>query len=152
MNAQKMMTDVMEQAIDSWDVALKNGVRIQEETARWWSEVMSEAGSAQDWQKRVQNAMSEAIPAAQKNAEDGLRLMDQSCRSGLDLFKRAVEATQAENLGQAQAKAQELWEASLAAMRANAQAVVQANARIVDAWTQVARKNMNGNGNGKHAE
>ncbi len=141
---QRIVTELFEQAVDTFDAAVKAGVKLQEEAARWWSDVLSEAGSAQDWQRKMQSAMAEAIPTAQKNAEEGLRVLDQSTRSSLELLKRAFEAGQSESIAQAQAKAQELWEASLAAMRKNAQAMVQANARAMESWAHFARKNTDG--------
>ncbi len=141
---QRIVTELFEQAVDTFDAAVKAGVKLQEEAAKWWSDVLSEAGTAQDWQKKMQAAMAEAIPTAQKNAEEGLKVLDQSTRSGLELMKRAFEAGQSESIAQAQAKAQELWEASLTAMRKNAQAVVQANARAMESWAAFARRNADG--------
>lgn len=141
---QKMMTDLFQQAVETFEAAVQTGVKVQEEATRWWTDALSEAGSLQEWQKKAQTIVSEAIPTAQKNAEEYMKLIDQNYHNSLDLLKRAFETGQSDSLAQAQAKTQELWEATLTTLRTNAQAIVQANARALESWTSFARRGVDG--------
>jgi len=51
-----------------------------------------------------------------------------------------MEATKADTLAAGQNKMQELWESSLEAVRANATAINQANAKWAEAWMQMMPK------------
>ncbi len=98
----------------------------------------------QECQKRVEAMMTGALPAAQKNAEECLRLMDQNTRSSMDLLKKVFETCQSESIAEAQTKIRDLWEASLGTLRQNAQAIVQTNARAMEAWASCAKRNSEG--------
>lgn len=138
---QAFMTDVMEQALDTFDAAMKAGVKAQEEATKWWSDLLGDAGSIQDWQRKAVSAVGEMLPTAQKNAEDYLHVLEQNARNSMDLLKKAMEAGQSESLADLQAKTQKLWESSLTTLRTNTQAVVQANAKALESLTDLARKN-----------
>ncbi len=142
--AATFATEVLDQAVDTFDAALKSGVRIQEDLAQWWAESLGDAGSVQEWQKKIQELAGEAIPMTQKNTEEALKAIDQGCKDSLELVRKAFEATKTESVADAQAKMQELWEASLKTMRTNAEALVQANTTAMSAWADFARKSMNG--------
>jgi hypothetical protein len=141
---EKIMTELMDQAVETFDAAMKTGLKMQEEATKWWSDTLGELASSKDWQDRMQTAAKEAIPMARQNAEETLRLIDENTRTSLDLLKKAFESAQPDSLAEAQARTQELWEASLAALRKNAQAVVQANSRALESFSAFAKKNFDG--------
>jgi len=141
---QKMMAEMLEQAIDTYNSAFKTGVRMQEEVARWWTDLLGDASPVQDWQKRTQAMIADAIPLAQKTAEEGLRVIDQNYRNSLDLLKKVFDAAQSDSVADARDRMQTLWEASLGTLRTNAQALVQANAKAMESWSEFVRKNVDG--------
>lgn len=138
---QKMMVDLFEQAMDTYNSAFKTGVKMQEDTAKWWSDLLGEASPMQDWQKRAQAMMTDAVPLAQKTAEEALRVIEQNSRTSLDLLRKVFETAQSDSVADAREKIQSLWEASLGTLRSNAQALVQANARAIESWSEFMRKN-----------
>jgi len=138
------MTSLFDQAVQTCGDAIKASVKIQEDVARWWGDVLDQGGAMQAWQKRSRAIMSEAIPAAQKNAEEWLRLMEQNYRRGMDLLKKALEPEQAGSATDVRARTQELWEAAMEAVRDSTQAMAQANMKMMEQWAEILRKNMNG--------
>lgn len=135
--------DVLNQAVDTFDTALKAGVKMQQEMIDWWSELAGQA-SVTEYRDRVQDIAAEAVPIAQKNVEEQLKAFDQSCKNCLDLLKRGLETAQSDSVSDLQARTQELWEASLKTMRNNTEAIVQANTRAMTSFADLARKNVNG--------
>jgi len=129
--------ELFEEAMKNYDQALQSGIKLQEDTARWWTECMTKAVAPQEWQKRVQALASDTIPIMQKRMEESLRVVEQSARTSLDLLKQALDTVQSDSAASAQSKLQDLWEASLQAFRNNAQALTQANARVIESWSQL---------------
>ena len=128
------MNELMEQAMKNYEQALQAGLKLQEESSKWWSDFMTQSAAPADWQKRWKTTANQTIPIVQTRMEDALRLLEQSSRTSLELLKQAVTVTTSDSSASAQMKLQQLWEASLETMRNNAQAVAQANAKVVESW------------------
>lgn len=139
------LTGMFDQAVQTFGDAMKAGVRFQEEMSKLWSEMLDQSGPMQEWQKQSRAMMSEAIPAAQKNVEQWMKLAQQNYQRSLELFRKTFE-TEPTNGGKMSADAmqnrtQDIWEASMEMVRGNAQAVAQANAKMMETWVEMLRKN-----------
>jgi hypothetical protein len=141
---EKIMTDLCSQALDTFESAMKSGIKAQEEMADWWSQAMGKSMSPEEMQKKFQEMGEEAIPMAKKNAEAYLKVMDQGCKDSIALLRQAFESGQSESVTDLQHKTQELWEQSLAAVRHNTEAMIQANTRAMEAWSKLAEANGGG--------
>ncbi len=135
-------TELLDQAMKNYEQALRTGVRLQEDTARWWTNFFNQTAWPQEWQKQVNTVMSQAIPTAQKNVEESLRLLDQGSRTGLNLLKKAMNGTQSAVTGDVQSEVQELWQSSLTVLRSSMQAITESQARMMESWTEFMRKGM----------
>jgi len=134
-------SEAFAQAVDTFDAALKNGAKVQQEVINWWSELAGQS-NANDFRDRVQHLAAEAMPLAQKSLEEQFKLFDESYKSCLDLLKQGFEATQAESVSDLQAKTLALWETSLKTLRNNTEALVQANRKAMSSFADLAaRKN-----------
>jgi hypothetical protein len=136
----KSVTDLFEQAMKNYEQALKTGLKLQEEAARMWTTILPQSNSLQDLERRMKLMADEILPQTQKSIEEGLKLVEQNSRASVELLKKAVAAAQSGSALDAQAKWLGFWESSLNAMRDNALALSQANARAVDTWMGFARK------------
>jgi hypothetical protein len=135
-----MVSDWFHKAAETLDAAMKTTTRFQEETMQWWAEMMGGSGSIQDWQKRAQTVAMEAVPTAQKSAEEYLRAMDQAYRTGIDLLRKAFENGEFRSVEDLQGRVQSLWETTLGSMRTNAQAFIQANTKAMETWAALMKK------------
>lgn len=144
--AEMKMTTLFDQAVQSFGEAMKAGVKIQEDITKWWSDVLDQNTAVQEFQKRSRAIVSEAIPAAQKNAEDWMKLVEQNYKRSMDLLKKAFDSEQSAAAADVRAKTQELWEASLEVIRDSTQAMAQTNVKMMEQWAEILRKNMNGAG------
>ncbi|HEY2587782.1 MAG TPA: hypothetical protein VGI81_18700 [Tepidisphaeraceae bacterium] len=136
-------SELFDQAFDTFTDALKSGAKFQEDVVRWWTGALGHTNPMQDWQKRSQAIMAEAVPAAQRSADEYLKLFDHGYRTSIDLFKRAVQSTPPKSLSEAQMKAQELFEESMAALRTSAQGMAEANLRAIESWAEWTRAGAN---------
>jgi len=136
----KPVTDLFEQAMKSYEQALKTGVKMQEESAKVFSNLVNQSSSPQDWQKKMKSVADDFVPQTQKSVEEGLKLIEQTSKASVDLLKKAVAAGQPTSATDAQAKMLGLWEASLNAMRDTAVSVTQANNKAIESWVAYARK------------
>ncbi|MEN6495425.1 MAG: hypothetical protein ABFD16_14185 [Thermoguttaceae bacterium] len=128
------------QAIETFEAAMRTGVKMQEEYTRWFTGMLSDVGSPQEWQSKSQAIISDSIQMAQKNFDESVRMMNQNTKTGLELMQRAFEARQAGSTSDAQAKTREIWETALGALRNNTEAVVQANSRMLETWAELAKR------------
>ena len=140
------VSGLFDQAVATFGDALKSGVKIQEEVGKWWSDAFEQAGPVTEWQKKSRALFSEAIPAAQKNAEEWLKLVEQNYRRSMALLKKAFETDG--DVTDLRAKTQKLWEESMELIRDNAQAMSQANLKMMEVWAGLLRVGAQA-GNGK---
>jgi polyhydroxyalkanoate synthesis regulator protein len=142
--------ELFNQAVETFETAIRTGVKMQEEYARWFAHMLSDVGSPQEWQSKGQTIISESMQMAQKNFDEAIRMMNENTRTGLELMQQAFETRQAGSTSDAQARTREIWETALGALRNNTEAVVQANSRMLETWAELAKK-LRSNTTGKEA-
>ncbi|HZV35944.1 MAG TPA: hypothetical protein VFB72_15315 [Verrucomicrobiae bacterium] len=135
--------EIFDQAMKSYEQALRTSARLQEDAARWWTNVLQQTSCTQEWQRQINSVMAEAIPTAEKNLEESLRLVDQSCKTGLNLLKRAVAAPRSNGSNDMQSQVQDLFQSSLNVLHSNIQAITESQARVVESWTDFMRRGIN---------
>lgn len=132
--------ELFSQAIETFETAIRTGVKMQEEYARWFTHMLGDVGSPQQWQSKGQTIIGESMQMAQKNFDEAIRMMNQNTKIGLELMQRAFETRQIGSTSDAQARTREIWETALGALRNNTEAVVQANSRMLETWAELAKK------------
>ncbi len=145
--AEFKASSLFDQAVSTFGDALKAGVKIQEEVGKWWSDALDQSGPAMEWQKRSRAMVKEALPAAQKSAEDWLKLVEKNYSKSMALLKQAFEADA--DPADIRVRTQELWEASLQLVRENAQAMAETNMKMMEVWAGLLKKNVEGDGAAK---
>lgn len=133
---------VLDSALGAFGDALKAGVKAQEEMTKWWTGAAENVNPLADWQKRSRRIFDEGVPAAQKQLEDWMKVVEQNYRRSIDLLKKAVESDQNGMLDGFRDRLRTLWEESVGVVRENAEAMAQANIRLMEAWNELVRKNL----------
>jgi len=129
--------------MSSYEQAFKTGLRLQEESGRWWTTILEQTTPTREWQKAVRMMATEILPEAQRRMEDGLRLVEQNSRASLELlklFKKSAEVPHSNPVAESQTKLLHFWESSLNSMRDGAQAVAQANTHALESWMELFRR------------
>lgn len=85
----KPVTDLFEQAMKSYEQALRTGVKMQEESAKFFNNLVNQATSPQDWQKRMKAMTDDLIPQTQKSVDEGLKIIEQTSRTSVELLKKS---------------------------------------------------------------
>jgi hypothetical protein len=145
-------SDLFRQAIETFQSAIRTGVKIQEESARRFAEMMRDFGSPLEWQKNTQAMVDEAIKATQRSVDESMRLMNHNAQLAMSLWQKAFDSRPVPSAQEGQARSEELWQSALGALRTNTQVILQANARVLESWAQLA-KEFTGpmNGQAEHA-
>lgn len=133
-------TELFDQAVKSYEQALRTGVRLQEDTARWWTNFFHQTAWTQDFQRQMSSVVSQSIPTAQRSMEESLRLIDQSSKTGLNFLKRAVDAPRTNAASDMQGQVQDIWQSSLNVFQSNMQALTESQAKVMESWTEFVRK------------
>ena len=139
----KPVSELFDQAMSSYEQAFRTGLRLQEESGKWWTTLLEQTGRTREWQRTIRTMANELLPEAQKRLEDGLRLVEQNSRASFELlrlFKKSVEVPQTNPLAESQTKLLSFWEASLNSMKDSAQAVATANTQALESWMELFRK------------
>jgi hypothetical protein len=132
--------DLFRQAMQAWESAAAAGVKMQEECAKWVRQMYCESSTLNDWFEKGQKVMSEAIARSQENVDEAIRLMNQQAEASLKLVQQALDVRDAESAHDGPKKLTDWWRAALETMRINNQAVLKANSRILNTWSEMARK------------
>lgn len=137
---QNDVSHLFEESLKSFDTAVKTGVKMQQDLTKVWADALAKVDPTGGIDARTQAVLDEAFPTAQKSVEECLKLIDKATQTSMDLMKKAISGGAVQSIPEMKARTQEVWEASLAALRTNAQAMVDANSRVLDAWMQLGAK------------
>jgi hypothetical protein len=143
------INEMFRQATGTFESAMKTGAAVQEESAKRFTEMLHELGSPMEWQKKTQASVKEVVQVSQKNLDEALGVMNHSAKSALELFQQTFEACRDRQGNDAEAKNRELWESMLKTLRTNVEVILQANARMMESWTAVAKRFGGSTCNGK---
>jgi hypothetical protein len=139
----KPLSEAADKAMKNYEQAVRTGLKVQEEAAHLWTNLLNQSASPQDWQKRFSGATTVAngiLPAAQKRLEEVVHLVEQNTKASTDLFKKAADVCQTTTLPECQSKWLDLCTASIDLARSNFEAAAQINSRAVDSWIDYVRK------------
>jgi hypothetical protein len=122
-----------DQAFRAYGDSMKTAMNAQEETVRFWGNAVGKANS-------MSALISDMLPAAQKNTDEYLRLLESSYRRGADLLKKAVPNQNGCDAINMQKHAQDWWEASIEVARDNAQDWASTNLRVAQSSAEIIKK------------
>jgi len=128
---------------------VKTGIRIQEEWAKSFSDALKQVSPGNEFQKQSASVLASAIPVVQKNTEELIKTVEQNCRKSLDVLQKAFDAQNPPTASDLQARTQRLWDDSVKVFRENTDSLTALNVKMVEAWSDVIRKSVNGIGAGK---
>lgn len=125
--------DTIKQAGDSFNKALETGVKFQEQTARFWTDLANR--NMDELRGRLDKYNTDAMPFSRKNLDSFHRIFDTQVNKGLDLLKQTVETAKSQSAGEMYDQMLSFWRNSFDAMRETADAVAKVNNEMFDAWT-----------------
>ena len=139
----KPLSEAADKAMRNYEQAVRTGLKLQEEAAHLWTNLLNQSVSPQEAQKRFTSATSVAngvLPVAQKSLDEVLNLFEQNTKTGTELLKKAADVCQTATLSEYQTKCLDLCTASVEFARSNVEAITQINSRALDSWIKYVRK------------
>ncbi len=129
---------LFQQALESFETALRAGMQLQEESVQRCVEILRDVGSPLEWERTVPLKVTKAIAAMQRNVDQSIRFMNENAEQTVSLMKAALQIH--ETNGNGNAEDGDFWTYALNSMQTNAQIIHQANARVVEAWGELAKE------------
>ena len=136
-NTEETIKQTVLDALKSYEKALKTGIQLQEESVKLWKGVVSQVGSPQDLQKRLETMAENVFPLARKEMEDFAETFVKTSNESTELFAKALAVYQTKSISENQSKMQDLVQSSLDAFRKNVDSVMQTNTKMINSWTDV---------------
>lgn len=133
-------TEIFDQAMKSYEQTVRTGVKLQEDTAKWWTNFFQQATQTQELQRQMSSIVSQAIPTAQRSMEESLRLIDQGSKTTLNLLKKTMDGSCATAASDVQSEVQQLWQSSLNVIQSNLQSINESQTKAMESWTELMRK------------
>lgn len=137
---QPGISQFFDQAAQTFDMAMRAGLRFQEESMRWWAEMIPMANYLQQsTAQHAQRIMPSMEPFAQQNASQCFAFIGQSCQTGMDMLRQAFAPGASASGFEApyfemQKRIGEFWQQSFGALRSNTRDLVNFNSRMMEFW------------------
>ena len=132
--AAESVNELFQEALKNYEKALKSGIELQEESVNLWKSLLTQLGSPEDFQAKLESMQAEVFPATRKRMEEFVELFNRSSNQTLELIEKSMGVYQAKSVTDAQRRLQDLMENSLATLRGNVQTALNTNARIITSW------------------
>jgi len=120
-----------QEALRSYEEALKAGMQLQEESVNLWTDLLSEFGSPQEFQAKLESMTADALPKARERMEEFVETFKRTSNQTIDLFDKMLSIYHVSSVPDAQRRVQDLIESSLNAMRVNLHSYLNMNAKIL---------------------
>jgi hypothetical protein len=130
--------DLFQQAMGSFETALRAGMKLQEDSVQRCVEILRNVGSPLEWERTVPSQVAKAVAAMQENVAQSIRFMNENAEQTVNLMETALQLHRADS--QVNEEEGYFWTYALNAMRTNAEIIQQANARVLESWSQLAHE------------
>jgi coenzyme F420-reducing hydrogenase delta subunit len=134
----KTIDGVFQEAMRSYEKALKSGIQLQEESVNLWKELLTKLGSPEELQAKLESMTAGAFPQARKRMEEFVETFNRTSNQTIDLFEKTLGVYQAPSVTDAQRRVHDLIESSLNALRVNVHSALNTNAKIIASWKELA--------------
>src|SRR3984957_1604501 len=132
------MDKIFQEAMRSYEKALKSGIQVQEESVNLWKDLLTKLGSPVELQAKLESMAADAFPKARKHMEEFVETFNRTSNQTIDLFEKTLGVYQATSVTDAERRVQDLIESSRAAVRVNVQSALNTNAKMIASWKELA--------------
>ena len=129
--------EVFQEAMRSYEKALKSGIQLQEESVNLWKDVLTKLSSPAEFQAKLESMTADAFPKARKHMEEFVETFNRTSNQTIDLFEKTLGVYQATSVTDAQRRVQDLIESSLTTLRVNVHSAMNTNVKIIASWKEL---------------
>jgi hypothetical protein len=141
-DAQKATSEtidkVFQEAMRSYENALKSSIQVQEESMNLWKNLLGRLGSPEEFQAKLESMTADAFPKARQRMEEFVETFNRTSNQTMDLFEKTLSVYRATSVPDGQRRMHDLIESSLAALRVNVHSALNTNAKIIADWKELA--------------
>jgi hypothetical protein len=130
--------DLFQEAMESFETALRAGMKLHEESTHRCVEILRDVGSPLEWERTVPTKVTKAIQAMQQNVDQSIRFMNENAQETVRLMQMALRNHQENSDGNEEESY--FWTYAVNAMQSNAEIIRQANARVLESWGELAKE------------
>src|SRR6202047_892416 len=135
--AIETIDEVFQEAMRSYEKALKSGIQLQEESVNLWKDLLTKLGSPAEFQGKLESMTADAFPMARQRMEEFVETFNRTSNQTIDLFEKTLGVYQATSVTDAQRRVHDLVESSLSALRVNVHSALNTNAKIIASWKEL---------------
>lgn len=137
---QESVNAMFEEAMKCYEQALQTGIQLQEESVKLWKDLLKQAGTPEDFQKKLEEMTADAFPEARQKMESFLEEFLDKSKTSMDLFTKSLQVYQSKSIAEGTTRMQDLLESSLTALRTNVHTILNTNAKVMESWTDLVDK------------
>jgi hypothetical protein len=131
------IAELFQEAMRSYEKALKSGIQLQEESVNLWKDVLTKLRSPEEFQAKLESMRADVFPRARKRMEEFVGTFNRTSNQTIDLFGKTSGLYQATSVPDAQRRVQDLIESSLTALRVTVHSALNTNAKIIADWKEL---------------
>jgi ribosomal 50S subunit-associated protein YjgA (DUF615 family) len=132
------IAELFQEAMRSYEKALKSGIQLQEESVNLWKDVLTKLRSPEEFQAKLESMRADVFPRARKRMEEFVGTFNRTSNQTIDLFEKTLSVYQAASVPEAQRRMQDLIESSLTALRIDVHSALNTNAKIIADWKELS--------------
>lgn len=132
------MTEMFEHMTDTFAKTLKTGLKFQEESARFWTDMYDK--NTHQCQTHYDKMVDSTAPLYKKNLDGLMKMFDHQAGKSLELLKESCELSTAASPVQFGERMAQLWRHSFDAFRESADMMARTNQEVFENWTKMARE------------
>jgi hypothetical protein len=132
------LNELLQEAMASYERALKSGIQFQEESVGLWKELLSKIGSPESLKGQLELINSEVYADTRKGLDEIIATFNRSSSRTIELFRKAFSGNPSHSIKETQEQLQDLVENSLSNLHSNIQAALSMNAKILNSWKEIA--------------
>lgn len=132
------INEVLQEAMVSYEKALKAGIQFQEESVNLWKELLAKIGTQETLKGHLDFMNSGVYADTRKSLDEIIATFNRSSSRTLELFQKAFTGSPSTSIKETQAQLQELVENSLSNLHSNMQAALSMNAKVLNSWKEIA--------------
>lgn len=136
--AKDQSGDLFQRAMESFETALRAGMKLQEESTHRCVEILRDVGSPLEWERTVPSKVTKAIAAMQQNVDQSIRFMNENAQQTVDLMEMAMKMHGTSPNGDGEDG--QFWTYAVNSMQTNAEIIRQANSRVLESWGELSKE------------
>ncbi len=136
--SSQTLNEILQEAMLSYEKALKSGIQFQEESVNLWKELLTKIGSPETLKSQLELLNSEVYADTRKSLDEIIATFNRSSSRTIELFQKAFSGQPSSSLKETQEQLQGLVENSLSNLHSNMQSALSMNAKILNSWKEIA--------------